>query len=197
MGVFSLEGGEFIPENDVLRGANAVQQSHLGSHFALRRFSCEPSKRSDSGASSDADQVLIRFENREESPHRRYHMKLLPLFCPVHHACAHFSISLDGNFIEPAIESGGGKGISTFVFGAVRPKKGNELSCFMDGFVIFGPLESQGFGVFKLPSDFFNFHEDDILRHILYKWCFNPRVEATFRQNNCEEERVSLRLLCG
>src|SRR5690348_1201105 len=102
--VLGFKLAELVVENDVGRGADAVEDADLCFKLATGCVADETTERGDARSAGDADQMFVRFEHRQEAASRRDDPKFLAGFNPVDEARAHFAVALYGDFVATAIE---------------------------------------------------------------------------------------------
>src|SRR6266536_733866 len=104
VGVVQLQLVELVVENDVVRRAHAVQDRNLRLQFASGGFAREGAKRCHPGTARDADQVLVRLVNWQESPGRRNDEHPVAWLRPIDNARAHLAVAFDSDLVKTAVE---------------------------------------------------------------------------------------------
>src|SRR5207237_506943 len=113
---------KLLVENDIIGGANAVEDGDFGFELAAGRLTHEAPEGRHAGTAGDANQMLVRFIDWQESAGWGNNYHLVACLRPIDDARAHFAVALDGHFVKAAIHGAGRKRISTLVGGSVRPK---------------------------------------------------------------------------
>ena len=163
--VLQLQLVEFLVEDNVVGGADAVKNRDLRFQLALRRLAHEGPEGGHTRPAGDADQMFVRLVNGQEPAGRRNDEHFVTRFRPIHNASAHFAVALHGRLEEPAVERAGRQRVGALVARRVGPVKRDELAGLEIRVVTVRPLQPDGFGVRQFHGDLLDLHLDDWLRH--------------------------------
>src|SRR6266545_4236729 len=163
--VLQLQLVEFIVENDVVGGADAVKNRQLRFQFALRRLAHEGAERRHARTARDADQMFVRLVNRQEFSGGRNDEHFVARLCPIRNARAHLAVALHRGLEEPAVQRAGRERVGSFVAGSVRPVERDELAGLEIGIVTVGPLQPDRLGIRQFHCDLLDLHLGNLFGH--------------------------------
>ena len=166
--IFLFQFAEFVVENDVRRRADAVKHGDFRLQFPPRGLAREAAKRRHARTTGDADEMFVRFVNRQKFSDGRDDEQFVARLRPIHDARAHLAVALDGDFIKAAIQRARRERVGALVIRRLRPIDRDELAGLEIGIVAVGPFEADGFGVGQFHRRRFDRHFENFFGHKIF-----------------------------